>query len=162
MLHFVPEDGPNPLDNACFKNLIACANRTRSNPVNKKKLMDPAIIRSIIGRHGAEEALLKDFRIAARSSLGFAGFFVLTSWLIFSQNTLRFAMVLLKFLCQGIKWMYIEKATMSISLSYKILCLTNLEVFRPGRLSLFPWDTSLHVGETSLHFVMKRSQVLGC
>lgn len=75
MLHFVPEDGPNPLDNACFKNLIARAKRTRSNPVNKKKLMDPAIIRSIIGRHGAEEALLKDFRIAARSSLGFAGFF---------------------------------------------------------------------------------------
>ena len=75
MLHFVPEDGPNPLDNAFFKNLIACAKRTRSNPVNKKKLMDPAMIRSIIGRHGADEALLKDFRIAARSSLGFAGFF---------------------------------------------------------------------------------------
>ena len=37
--------------------------------------MDPAIIRSIIDRHGAEEASLKDLRIAAISSLGFVGFF---------------------------------------------------------------------------------------
>ena len=68
---------------------------------------------------GAEEASLKDLRIAAISSLGFAGFFffVLTSWLIFSQNTSRFAMVLLKFLCQGVKRMYIERVIMFISLS---------------------------------------------
>jgi len=72
---FVPDDGPNPLDNACCKNLIECAKRTRSNPVNKKKPADPAIIRSIIDRHGAEEASLKGLRIAAISSLGFAGFF---------------------------------------------------------------------------------------
>ena len=72
---FVPDDGPNPLDNACCKNLIECAKRTRSNPVHKKKPVDPAIIRSIIDRHGAEEASLKDLRIAAISSLGFAGFF---------------------------------------------------------------------------------------
>ena len=69
---FVPDDGPNPLDNACCKNLIECAKRTRSNPVDKKK---PAIIRSIIDRHDAEEASLKDLRITAISSLGFAGFF---------------------------------------------------------------------------------------
>ena len=37
--------------------------------------MEPAIIRSIIDRHGAEEASLKDLRIAAISSLGFAGIF---------------------------------------------------------------------------------------
>ena len=43
--------------------------------VNKKKSVDPAIIRSIIDRHVAEEASLKDLRIAAISSLGFAGFF---------------------------------------------------------------------------------------
>ncbi|CAH3142478.1 unnamed protein product [Porites lobata] len=42
---------------------IECAKRTRSNPVHKKKPVDPAIIRSIIDRHGAI------------SSLGFAGFF---------------------------------------------------------------------------------------
>ena len=64
---FVPDDGPNPLDNACCKNLIECAKRTRSNPVHKKKPVDPAIIRSIIDRHGAEEASLKDLRIAAIS-----------------------------------------------------------------------------------------------
>ena len=106
MLHFVPEDGPNPLDNACFKNLIACAKRTRSNPVNKKKLMDPAIIRSIICRHGAEEALLKDFRIAARSSLGFAGFFVLTSWLIFSTKHLA--------ICDGFVKIFVPRNKMDV------------------------------------------------
>jgi len=37
--------------------------------------VDPGIIRSIIDRHGAEEASLKDLRIAAISSLGFAGCF---------------------------------------------------------------------------------------
>ena len=72
---FVPYDGPNPLDNACCQSLIECAKRTRSNPVNKKKPPDPAIIRSIIDRHGAEEASLKEFPSAAISSLGFAGFF---------------------------------------------------------------------------------------
>ncbi|CAH3166025.1 unnamed protein product, partial [Porites lobata] len=72
---FVPDDGPNPLDNACCKNLIECAKRTRSNPVHKKKPVDPAIIRSIIDRHGAEEESLKDLRIAAIRSLGFAGLF---------------------------------------------------------------------------------------
>ena len=54
---FVPDDGPNPLDNACCKNLIESAKRTRSNPVYKKKPVDPAIIRSIIDRHGTEEGL---------------------------------------------------------------------------------------------------------
>ena len=72
---FVPDDGPNPLDDACSKNLIECAKRTRSNPVYKKKLVDPTIIRSsIIDRHGSEEASVKDLRIAAICSLGFAGF----------------------------------------------------------------------------------------
>ena len=52
---FVPDDGPNPLDNACCKNLIECAKRTRSNPVHKKNPVDPAIIRSIIDRHGMME-----------------------------------------------------------------------------------------------------------
>ena len=72
---FVPDDGPNPLHNACCKNLIDCAKRTRSKPVHKKKPVDPPIIRSIIDRHDSEEASLKDLRIAAISSLGFAGFF---------------------------------------------------------------------------------------
>ena len=71
---FVPDDGPNPLDNACCKNLIECAKRTRSNPVYKKKPVDPTIIRSIIDRHGSEEASVKDLRIAAICSSGFAGF----------------------------------------------------------------------------------------
>ena len=68
---FVPNDGRNPLDNACCKNLIECAKRTRSSPVYKKKPVDPTIIRSIIDRHGLEEASVKDLRIAAIFSLGF-------------------------------------------------------------------------------------------
>jgi len=72
---FVPHDGPNPLDNACCKSLIECAKRTRSNPVYKKKPVDPTIIRSIIDRHGSDEASVKDLRIAAIFSLGFGGFF---------------------------------------------------------------------------------------
>ena len=72
---FVPDDGPNPLDNACCKNLIECDKRTRSSLVCKKKPVDPTIIRSIIDRHGSEDASVKDLRIAAICSLGFAGFF---------------------------------------------------------------------------------------
>ena len=72
---FVPDDGPNPLDNACCRNLIDCAKRTRSNPVCKKKPVDPTIIRSIVDRHGSDDASVKDLRIAAICSLGFAGFF---------------------------------------------------------------------------------------
>ena len=63
---FVPDDGPNPLDNTCCKNLIECAKRTRSNPVYKKKPVDPTIIRSIIDRHGSEEASVKDLRMFFR------------------------------------------------------------------------------------------------
>ena len=53
---FLPDDGPNPLDNSSCKNLIECAKRTRSHPVNKKSPVDSAISRNIIDRHGAEEA----------------------------------------------------------------------------------------------------------
>ena len=87
---FVPDDGPNPLDNACCKNMIECAKRTRSHPVNKKKPVDPAIIRRIIDRHGAEEASLKDLRIAAISSLGFAGFFRFNELANIQPNHLTF------------------------------------------------------------------------
>ena len=62
------------MDNACCKNLIECAKRTRGHPVFKKKPVDPTIIKSINDRHGTEEASLKDLRIAAISFLGFADF----------------------------------------------------------------------------------------
>ena len=97
---------PNLLDNACCKNVTECAKRTRSHPVNKKKPVDPAIIRGIIDRHGTEEASFKDLRIAVIRSLGFARFFFFRFnelAIIFSQNTLPFSMVLLKYLCQGVK-----------------------------------------------------------
>ena len=83
---FVPDDGPNPLDNACCKNMIERAKRTRK----KKKPVDPAIIRRIIDRHGAEEASLKDLRIAAISSLGFAGFFRFNELANIQPNHLTF------------------------------------------------------------------------
>ena len=71
----VPEDSPNPLDNACCKTIIECAKRTRSRPVTKKKPVDSNAIKSIIDRFGGEEASLKDLRIAAISTLGSAGIF---------------------------------------------------------------------------------------
>ena len=74
---FTPDDGPNPLDNACCRSMIECAKRTRSLPVSKKKPVDADVVKSIVDRFGAEGASLKDFRIAALTSLGFAGFFVL-------------------------------------------------------------------------------------
>ena len=72
---FTPDDGPNPLDNACCRSMIECAKRTRSLPVSKKKPVDADLVKSIIDRFGAEGASLKDLRIAAVTSLGFAGFF---------------------------------------------------------------------------------------
>ena len=72
---FTPDDGPNPLDNACCRSMIECAKRTRSLPVSKKKPVDADVIDSIIDRFGAEGASLKDLRIAAVPSLGFVGFF---------------------------------------------------------------------------------------
>ena len=72
---FMPDDGPNPLDNVCCRTMIECAKRTRSLPVSKKKPVDADVVKSIIDRFGAEGASLKDLRIAAVTSLGFAGFF---------------------------------------------------------------------------------------
>jgi len=60
---YVREDRPNHLDNACCKNMIECAQRTRSHPVNKKKPVDADVIRSINDRYGAEGASLKDLRM---------------------------------------------------------------------------------------------------
>ena len=115
---FVPDDGPNPLNNACCKNLIECAKRTRSNPVHKKKPLDPAIIKSITSdRHGAEEASLKDLRIAAISSLGFAGFFRFNELANIQPKHLTFCDGFVKIFVPRTKRMYIEKAIMFISLS---------------------------------------------
>ena len=76
---FTPDESPNPLDNPCCKNMIECAKRSRSLTVNKKKPVDADVVKSIIDRFGAEGASLKDLRIEAVTSLGFAGFFVLMS-----------------------------------------------------------------------------------
>ena len=72
---FMPDDGPNPLDNACCRTMIECAKRTRSLPVSMKKPVDADVVKSIVDRFGAKGASLKDLRIAALSSLGFARFF---------------------------------------------------------------------------------------
>ena len=71
---FTPDDGPNVLDNACCRSMIKCAMRKRSLPVSKKPV-DADVTKGIINRFGAEGALLKDLRIAAVTSLGFAGLF---------------------------------------------------------------------------------------
>ena len=63
------------LDNACCRSMIECAKRIRSLPVSKKKPVDADVVKSIVDRFGTEGASLKDFRIVALSTLGFAGFF---------------------------------------------------------------------------------------
>ena len=80
---------------------------------SQKNPVDPAVFRSIIDRHGAEEASLKDLRIAAISSLGFAGFFRFNEL----ANIQPEHLTLLNVLCQGVKRMYIERAIMFTSLS---------------------------------------------
>ena len=89
---FAPEDVPNPLDNACSKNIIKSAQRTRSQPINKKKPANAEVIKNIIGKN---QASLKDLRIAVISALGFAGFFRVNE------------------LCLKVKLMCIEKGIMS-------------------------------------------------
>ena len=104
---FTPDDGPNPLDNACCRSMIECAKRTRSLPVSKKKPVDADVVKSVIERFFAEGASLKDLRIAALTSLGFAGF---------SPMTYSFTSSLLKYLYQRVKQMCIERGTTCISL----------------------------------------------
>ena len=64
---FVPDDCPNPLDNACCKNLIECAKRTRSNPINKKSPLTLLSLEALLTGMALRKHLL--------SSLGFTGVF---------------------------------------------------------------------------------------
>ena len=73
---FTPDDGPNPLDNACCRGMIECAKRARSPSVSKKNPVDADVVKSIIDRFGAEAESLKDLRIATLTSLVLLDFFV--------------------------------------------------------------------------------------
>ena len=59
---FVPTNSPNPLDDTCAKNVIESAKRAK----------DTDLIKKIIDKFVAEGASLKDLRIAALCTLGFA------------------------------------------------------------------------------------------
>jgi len=72
---FIPIYDPNPLDGACAKSIIQSAKRTKGNPIVKKELTTTEIIKNILDIFAAEGASLKDLRIAALCTLGFAGFF---------------------------------------------------------------------------------------
>lgn len=72
---FVPINGPNPLDDACAKNVIESAKRRKGNPILKKEPISTELIKKIIDKFASEGASLKDLRIAALCTLGFAGFF---------------------------------------------------------------------------------------
>ena len=72
---FVPINGPNPLDGACAKNVIESAKRAKGNPIVKKEPVSTDLIKKIIDKFVPEGASLKDLRIAALCTLGFAGFF---------------------------------------------------------------------------------------
>ena len=71
---FVPINGPNPLDGACAKNVIESTKRAKGNPIVRKTRISTNLIKKIIDKFAAEGASLKDLRIAALRTLGFAGF----------------------------------------------------------------------------------------
>ena len=108
---FTPDDCPNPLDNACCRSMIECAKRTRSLPVSKK---NADVVKSIIDRFGAEGASLKDLRIGAVTSLGFAGFFRFNELANIQPNHIFFHE---EYSYQEVKQMRIRRGTMCISLS---------------------------------------------
>ena len=72
---FVPLNGPNPLDDACAKNVLQSAKRRKENPTSKKEPVSTELVKKIINRFAPKGASLKDLRIAALCTLGFAGFF---------------------------------------------------------------------------------------
>ncbi|CAB4024169.1 integrase recombinase xerD homolog [Paramuricea clavata] len=53
----------------------AAAKRQASRPIQKKKPLPPDAIKDIIDKFGGRQNNLKELRIAALCSLGFAGFF---------------------------------------------------------------------------------------
>ena len=84
---FVPIKGPIPLDDACAKNVIEWAKRTKGNLIVKKGPISTELIKKIIEKFAAERASLKDLRIAALSTLGFAGSSVSVSLVICYVST---------------------------------------------------------------------------
>ena len=84
---FVPINGPNALDDVCAKNVIESAKRAKGNLIVKKEPISTDLIKKIIDKFAAEGASLKDLRIAALCTLGFAGFFRLVSLVIFYVST---------------------------------------------------------------------------
>ena len=110
---FVPEDVPNPLDNACCKNIIESAKRIRSQPINKEKPANAEVIKNIIDKYGTNQASLKDLRIAVVSALGFAGFFRFNELANIQPSHLTFHDDCVKLFVPKIKLMCIEKGIMS-------------------------------------------------
>ena len=72
---FVPINGPNPLDDACAKNVIESAKRAKGNPIVNKEPNSTELVKKIIDKFAAEGASMKDLIIAALCTLVFAGFF---------------------------------------------------------------------------------------
>ncbi|KAK3718605.1 hypothetical protein QZH41_008399 [Actinostola sp. cb2023] len=65
---------PNPLDNGLCKNILEAAKRSREVPIKKKKPLSATMLKQIIDRYAGDGASLKDLRVAAICSIGFAGF----------------------------------------------------------------------------------------
>ena len=72
---FVPINGPSPLDGACTKIVIESAKRAKGNPIVRKEPISTDLIKKVIDKFVAKGASLKNLRIAALCTLGFAGFF---------------------------------------------------------------------------------------
>ena len=72
---FSPETNLNPLNTDFCKHVIEAAKRTVNNSVQKKIPLTSQAIRDIIDKFGRNNNNLKDLRVAAICTLGFAGFF---------------------------------------------------------------------------------------
>ena len=64
----------NPLKNELCWNFMESAKRSKCKPITKKKPLSVDMIKEIIDRYAGPDCNLKELRIAAICSLGFAGF----------------------------------------------------------------------------------------
>ena len=53
---FVPINGPDPLDDACAKNVIESAKRAKGNPIVKEEPISTDLIKKIIDKFAVEGA----------------------------------------------------------------------------------------------------------
>ena len=119
----MPRLDRNPLDSEFCKNIIESAKRIKSKPVAKKKPFSSQIIKDILNAYNKEGSNLKDIRIAALSSLAFAGFFRFNELCNIAPNHIEFHSQYIKiFVPRGKTDVYREGNYVYISASESQYC----------------------------------------